>query len=236
MNMFDHIDDYMAGALPEDIRQQFESALKTDEELKHLVDNYDQLKHISDGLMEAQLLDEITRVAPNPRNTKFGNGESHPMFYLFAALLIGAFLTYYYFNPVNSDVDTEESIEMAFNDAYQEPIWPVSRTSERDMIGQAASAYLAGDLSKAKTILIDSVDNAQLGQYWLAEMYLKELEPDSALVYVPDFSKNHQKYNRAIAVKAYSYLLKGDRDQAKIWVDKLPEDQFQNLRKAIEKE
>ena len=198
MNAYEHIDAYKAGKITGEMLREFEELLAKDTELQQLVANYDDIKTISEGLLETKLLDEVSSIAGEKsygghRNTKFGKGEIHQIFYILAGLIVAAFLLFY-LKPAG-DKNDEPAI-MALEEVYKEPIWPVSRTGDEDYISKAASKYLAGDLPTAKLILLDSVADQTLAQYWLAEMYLKERELDSVRIYLPQIDHMPVKKKR----------------------------------------
>lgn len=196
MNAHDHIDDYMAGLLSGEDLIEFEAAVASDEQLRRLVENYDEIKSVSEGVLELQLLNEVTAIQPDNKTIKQPRSNNR-YFLLAAAFLLLAAVAYYFFSEKNKI--QEEPV--LFADVYREPIWPVTKSvaPERDdkhYIAKASATYLAGDLTSAKIILLDSVQDAELGHYWLAEMYMAEQAFDSVLVYLPEASVLEHKSNR----------------------------------------
>jgi hypothetical protein len=234
MNMYDYIDDYKAGVLSGEELAAFETALTSDEKLRHLVNHYDHLKSVSEGILEMQLLQEVSAAGVKQLKQQNKKNNSHPLFYLAAACIIAAFVLYHWQFGKNDE-------PILFADVYQAPIWPIERastTSSLDsFISQAAKEYVNNDnLPRAKEILLDSVSDKNLGRYWLAEMYMQDSIPDSVLVFVPDLDAAHVKYNKSLHLKVLAYHLVGDHKKAKKAANLLPANGYEDLRRFIEQE
>jgi hypothetical protein len=62
MDAYEHIEDYIKGRLSDSDKMAFDSALSHDKELQLLVDNYQEISNVSEGLLELELLSEVKEV------------------------------------------------------------------------------------------------------------------------------------------------------------------------------
>ncbi len=62
MDAYEHIGDYTKGRLSDTDKLTFDSVLSHDKELQLLVDNYQQISNVSEGLLEIELLGEVKEV------------------------------------------------------------------------------------------------------------------------------------------------------------------------------
>lgn len=62
MDYYEYIDDYISGKLSDELRKEFESAMKSDSSLRLAVDNYDDAKSISEGLLEIDMMATINKL------------------------------------------------------------------------------------------------------------------------------------------------------------------------------
>ncbi len=238
MNPYDHIDDFKAGKLSGKELRKFEVALETDKQLARQVENYDVLKTASEGILELQLLEEVKNATGQStygenRNTRFGNGETHPIFYWLALLVTIVFVIYYLFNPISPG---DEPGPMAFAEVYIEPLWEVSRKTDVDIISEASSKYLNGKFKAAKNQLLSISSTSDEANYWLAEMHLQHEEPDSVLNYLPEFDISNQKYERSKYVEAMAYYLLGQKSRAREVINTLPKGRYERLKAVLNQE
>lgn len=61
-NFYEHIDDYKNGLLEGEVLASFEVAMKNDASLQLAVDNYDEAKSISEGLLEVDMLQTLASI------------------------------------------------------------------------------------------------------------------------------------------------------------------------------
>lgn len=61
-NWHEHIDDYINGTLGGDLLAAFEKEMEVNASLKAAVDNYDDAKKISEGLLEVDMMETISRL------------------------------------------------------------------------------------------------------------------------------------------------------------------------------
>lgn len=203
MSVYDYIDDYKAGLLTGEKLQAFEQALQTDEKLRHLVDEYDDIKSLSEGLMELQLLNEVEKISGTTNDNREKSSAPRSWLWLIGLVILAGLL--WQFLGRTKQIPKEEQ-QLQFADVYREPIWPVTKSASQTLddkyyIEKAASLFLSDDLVSAKKILLDSVQDIPLGHYWLAEMYLNRQQFDSVSHYLPKSTNLASKEERILQIK-----------------------------------
>ena len=196
MNFYDYIDDYKANKLSDALKADFEHAMGEDANLRQLVDQYDELKSVSEGILEVQLLDELKGIGNDLSSTPDDKSNWFRYFMYAMSFIILASIIYLLFLK-----EKTETQPVLFAEAYTEPIWPTTRsttTDKNDMYykAKAASDFFQKDYASAKLILLDSMQDKTLGRYWLAEMYMARQEFDSVGVYLPDVEVMTEKQGR----------------------------------------
>ncbi len=63
MDYYEYIDDYISGKLSDELKLDFENAMKLDDSLKLAVENYDEAKSISEGLLEIDIMGTIDKLS-----------------------------------------------------------------------------------------------------------------------------------------------------------------------------
>lgn len=205
MNAYDYIDDYKAGLLSGNALDEFETAMASDEKLRRLVEQYDEIKSVSEGVLELQLLNELTGIQQDfvePEKKKKTRTDYMMLATILLCLAAAACYLFFYY----SGQKKEEPL--LFADVYHEPIWPVTKSiakerNDKHYIAKASATYLSGDFVVAKTILLDSVQDQAMAHYWLAEMYMAEQEFDSVLVYLPEPTEIKNKGNRISTLRQW---------------------------------
>lgn len=199
MNPFDHIEDYLAGTLSPADTQAFDDAMRTDSALRDLVDNYANLKHVNEGMLEVELFEQVKEVARTrkERNPDYAAGN-HIIFYLGAALVIALFSWYFYHNPIETTYDKEKPTnEKLMADAYRPPIWPITKSGPATAIQRAVSTYLDGNVAGAKSqLLAIKGDDAIMARYWLSEMMAEQGDLSEVKKYLPTAAELPSKAER----------------------------------------
>lgn len=62
MDYYEYIDDYISGTLSDELKIKFETAMQADSNLQSAVDNYDDAKSISEGLLEMDMMATIDKL------------------------------------------------------------------------------------------------------------------------------------------------------------------------------
>jgi len=128
INPADHIDAYMKGALKNADLAAFEEALTQDASLQELVDNYENIGALSEGILELELLKEIEKVGDgdSPSESPASTIKDKPG-PLWIYLIIGVVLltlSYYFFSnkktipPPIDEEDVKKEILYAY---YERP-------------------------------------------------------------------------------------------------------------------
>ncbi|MEM9545086.1 MAG: hypothetical protein AAGA77_03890 [Bacteroidota bacterium] len=77
-NWHEHIEDYMEGTLAGDLKEAFEKELEYNKSLKAAVENYEDARKISEGLLEIDMMETLSRLSESnndERNKKFHNSS-----------------------------------------------------------------------------------------------------------------------------------------------------------------
>lgn len=219
---YDHIEEYLAGDLNGQQLTLFEKALKNDAELQALVANYSTVKNISDGLLESELIAEVTKVSHSLSNENVQPQVDHKVNkrtrikWLVVALgaivmaLLAAYIARTYF-PDSGSGDPDQLMA----EVYKEPIWPAKRGSDSDeFLALGVQAFNSGEEAKAIAYLTDSVSQSMVGSYWLAELYLKEKQYEQSLKYLPTKSTNSLYQNRISYLRMINNIGLGNMEEA----------------------
>lgn len=75
MNYYEYIDDYVSGKLSESLKIEFEKAMSIDASLKYAVENYDDAKSISEGLLEIDIMDTISNIKSEKKHNANQEGK-----------------------------------------------------------------------------------------------------------------------------------------------------------------
>jgi len=184
MNAYDYIDDYIEGSLDGDLLKEFEGILSEDAELQLVVKNYKGVKQLSSGMLEMELLEEVNAAGKAYNNVDESSGVSKQWIVLLC--LIATMLVLWFVLRDQFNVPIDNNTNQTFASLYKEPIWPIKRTTSEDTIEIALSKYInEGNLSAAKSMLLDISSDKTAGRYWIAEIYAKEGIWDSVEVYLP---------------------------------------------------
>ena len=107
---------------------------------------------------------------------------------------------------------------------YSDPSWQTERGGEENELAEITVKYFEGDESGAKSDLKGS--SIADKNYWLAELYLREMKFDSTLLYLPTAvdSDNKLKRDRINYLKILSLYFSGNRAEAETVIQDLPED------------
>lgn len=198
MSPEDHIEDYIHGRLSASDATSFEQAMQSDDALRELVENYESLQHLSEGMLEVELFQQVQEVARTRKenNPDYAAGN-HILFYLGAAVVIALFSWYFYHNPIETTYDDKEPTEQPIAAAYQPPIWPITKSGAATTIQRAVSSYLDGDFDQAQSqLLAIEGDDRVEARYWLAEMLVERGDFQSAKTYLPTAEELPRKATR----------------------------------------
>jgi len=189
MNYYDHIDDYVAGILSDELKQAFEAAMVDDASLRSAVDNYDDAKSISEGLLEIDMMDTISRLKAEKSNSQKVDKikSANPQTKIFtirrlmaAASLIGlvALATWW----INDDSAMKEKM---WADRYAMIIDPDATKSGGDLDGkdplQIVKHYYARNYNEECIEAVESLlesttnpDTVSKAYLYLGDTYLKQ--------------------------------------------------------------
>lgn len=240
MNVKEYIDEYVAGTLSGELRQQFEAAMKTDIELKKMVDEYKEIHLTAEGMGELALLEEVEAVAfendaheNNTLDDQIGSKGKSKYILLALSFLISFLVAYFVMQFLIKKTNKNSEPAQIFAEVYREPIWPIERSENPDMLQKGISAYLGGDLDMAKKVLLDSVEDQKIGRYWMAEVFAKEGEMDSVVYYLQGstISREDAQFERRCYLEALGLVLKGDQDGAKSVLNRIGNERSRGILK-----
>jgi len=163
-DFFEHIDDYMEGKLSSSDKIEFEKAIKQDSSLKAAVENYHDAKKISEGFLEADMLNTLTglkkEIAVDLASNKKTKPNTNRRWFLILALigsliLLGTWL----YQKNNSDSKKEQLLA-----SY---IKPVDASATRTIDTTGMNAFEKGKHYFALNKFSDS-------EKWLEEYVAKE--------------------------------------------------------------
>lgn len=232
MNFYEHIEEYLEGQLSGKALEAFESAIAEDEGLRHAVDNYPEAKSLAKGLLEIDVMESIKGL-----NIDTGSSTSEeskkdigwPMWVLGALVLIGLGMSLWRFMKETPTI-VETDTEILYAQLYEEPMWPIERSGNTSFESKGAEAYLNGDIESAEVYLIDSIENKELGKYWLVEMYLKEGQLEKASKALASIKGNSNiSENRLVYLKIMLELKKGDLEEARKNINNLNQSDYKLL-------
>lgn len=220
MDAYDHIEEYLSGNLSGEKLEDFEAAMRNDAEFKSVVENYDQIHTVSDGLLEGELLDEVEGVSRSLDSQEHKGEDAkwndRSKVSIWRWVLIGiAILTalLFIYNKLDS-ANEKLSPALYIAESYRPPLWPAARgESDNDFAALGIQAFENGEKELGMSYLIDSLDQKMLGRYWLSELNLKYGNYREALDYVPTFEKTDLHYHRANYVKVLALVGIGDIEE-----------------------
>ena len=247
MNYYKQIEDYIEGLLDESAKKAFEEAMSVDSELSMKVEEYTDAKKISEGLLEIDIMETLDNLAVNKQfNPDITNHISEKNYannakklsvknrfdikkLMLAASFIGVLLIVGWWSFGNRN----SSNDKLYSELYQEPIWPIERSSTSSILSKASGYYLEGNFTRAKLLLLDSIDNKELGKFWIAEMFLKQNIIDSTIFYLPSIESLNIKKNRIIYLNLLIALKNNNLKKAKEFCRHLPKRDFKKVYKEL---
>jgi len=184
MDVYEHIDDYIKGRLTSADKLAFESALSHDKELQSLVDNYQEISNVSEGLLELELLGEIKEVG---QTVSFG--DKWKIWKILVPILLLSAIAYFAFQAGRNAKQLEKQ-KVYFAANYERPDNPDTVRSADlntlDDLGKAIYYFELNDFDAAEKVLKDiiqsSTDESELSDahYWLGHVYLNKMEWEKA--------------------------------------------------------
>ena len=189
---------YSAGELSGDALLAFEEQLKHDVVFREDFELYKGMESFVEERAKKGAALEVLRGVGRERtnNVVLQQPEEKSglakWIYLLVALGLGVLATY---------VFTKNTIEnpISYAELYVEPTWPIVRSGNDDAISMAIAKYLDGDMNSATEELRHL--NSDESNYWLAEVYAKEMMHDSVLIYLPTNFKNKVRRDRTYYLK-----------------------------------
>jgi len=231
MYYYKKIEDYIDGLLDETEQRAFEIAMSEDKKLAEEVEKYKDAKIISEGLLEIDIMETIEKLskkgATDNLNVVSINRNKFFSFrkMMMAASFVGVLIIAGWWAIGNTKIDNKK--------LYQEPIWPIERSGTESILSNASIMYLNGDFESAKALLTDSIKNKDLGKLWIAEMYLKNEEFDSAFQYLSSIESLNSEKNRIIYLKVLIAIKKDNLQEAKEFCKELPIDEYKYLYEKL---
>lgn len=166
MDFYTYIEDYCEGRLTQKDTQAFGNALKKDVILQNKVRNYEDAKKISEGLLEIDIIATLDRLKNNNTNKKVRKfTPTIKRSFNYKRLLIAASFIGLIFFISKNFLSASINHDKLFAELYEEPIWPIERGSNEDIIPLASNYYLNDKFEEAKRLLLDSLDNKAEGRF-----------------------------------------------------------------------
>lgn len=186
MNPNELIDEYMTGQLNAADKAAFEQAMLNDAELRNLVDNYQGLRQVSSGILEAELLSLVQGVSQAAAPQQPQRANFSKKYLLVAALLLALAAAIFFISK--GDKQWEETLT-----AYHETVRPIyngtTRSTEiRDLppFQQAQFFFDNNKYKKSIVILTDLLEKNTNPEelksinYLLGHAYFKAKKYDQA--------------------------------------------------------
>jgi hypothetical protein len=121
-----------------------------------------------------------------------------------------------------------------YSEIYSDPSWPAERGDDETDLSKSIIKYLTGnkDVAKLELQKLSSTES----NYWLAEIYFKEMKFDSTLLFLPiELGAENNKRDRINYLKILSLYFDGDKIESKEAFDKLPQDTDSYYQKLYSK-
>ncbi|GLR16579.1 hypothetical protein [Portibacter lacus] len=207
MDWYEYIDDYMKGDLDENLRYEMESAIQKDAELKSAIDNYDDAKTLSEGLLELDIMESIDSLEANATETnKISRNDksSKSKFPIWLKILIPFFIIVGFFiiRYVQKEKKEAERQEL-FASLYVRPIDDeILKGIDRTLMNnfQKGKYYFSlNEFEKAEDKLLlfldrtSNEDSLSLGNYWLGHVYLNMGEWEKAKKFISENENSQLK-------------------------------------------
>ncbi len=245
MNYYEYIEQYCEDLLDKTARSKFEMAMSKDKNLAADVERYQKAKKISEGLFEIDIMETIENL--KYENEISNSNESHDILtidkskdnfgkkinirrWLIAASISGVLIFSAWWLTNNTAINNDK----LFTALYHEPVWSIERSGDQSYLTKAVRYYLDSDIDEAKSLLLDSIDNKELGKLWLAEMYLKDGQIDSTIHYLPSFNSMTKGKNRIIYLNLLISIKQGNIEKAKALCRQLPEDEYGDVYEKLD--
>ena len=212
---------YLENEMSSDERQNFEENLKNDPKLAEQFILFQSMKqHVAEREKNKHALAVLNEVSNEYRNQKKPKIKSHKMLYFVNAAVILLLVLAYFLLKKKTPVTPQQM----FAEVYVAPAWPMERGSSEK--GEIFATYFSGDKEKGLQDLRQTkVMTLDEKNYWLAELFIKEQEPDSTLKYIQRLNPIPQKNrDRILFIQSLSYVLKNDHPSLKKLYDNLPSD------------
>lgn len=186
-DFFDYIDDYMAGSLSPQNKVLFEAELLENASFKAAVSNYQDARKLSEGLLEVDIVDTLTKLKGEDKHQVTNKSNSGKLNYLAIALLsVLALAIFWYFNKQKAlDLDKDQVLA-----SYIKPV-DQQATKSVDTIGMTSfekgKFYFAlNRFEESEEWLIRYVSREKeknalsRGYYWLGAAHLEQWELNEA--------------------------------------------------------
>lgn len=208
-------EQYISGAMTSSEKTTFETRLKSDEGFRREFDLYKEMDGFLDDMeKKGAALGVLREVGEEVKAPKGNDGILWKVALgLLFMILIGLLITIF---------SREDSVPRSYAEFYVEPTWPIERSDTKDSISMAIAKYLNGDINSAtKELRLMQTEDSQ---YWLAEIYAKEMMHDSVLLYLPSSFKEKVRRDRNNYLRIISNYNLGAQPKVLELLSKLPLD------------
>lgn len=181
---FEYIDDYIAGSLSPELRAQFEEERKTNTSLSLAVDNYQEAKKLSEGLLEVDMMETLNKLQGEDGEDKSEKPKSNlKRNLLVLSAVLAALLLVGWWMKSNSDLESDKRQILA---SYIKPI-DTDATKSIDTIGMNAFEkgkyfFALNRFSESEEWLKQYISKEKdknllsSGYYWLGSAHLEQWE------------------------------------------------------------
>jgi len=136
---FKLVEDFFEGQLSPVESANFEMNLETDAELKKVYDEYLDSKDMAGALLQMDILDSIEKA----KNS--GKSEPKSKTWIFLLLLLALAILLLFWLTSKKEASIYHLSNEQYAELYEEPIWPIVRSSQDTLMQEAMFLFLQKD-------------------------------------------------------------------------------------------
>jgi hypothetical protein len=223
--MIEEIIKYLDGEMQGDSLKKFEERLANDENLKSETTAVRASKKISEGIIEAEIIGYLRDVKVKVNeDTKKGALLKNKNYYIIALTLAAACTLFYFFIKFNSKIEETRPAQDVYAMYYFEPIWPVERGGDEQILNLLLAKYLSGDKTVINNLLSSDISDKNYSEkrYWAAEILLKEKRYKEAISIAEEQMASKIHLSRLHYIKIMCLLAMDKKAEVKDYIQSLP--------------
>jgi len=203
----------LRGELSGNALDEFQNRLRTDIDFNNDFQLYKEMEgFVEERVENMEALLTIRDINRNHSKQKLTVPKAKPKFLNWTSFMVAAsFLLLVFFAQ-----------GISYSDLYEDPIWLVERGGVQTEISDAVTEYLKGE----KELAIQKLDsiNSSESNYWIAEIYAKEMVGDSVLKYMSLTNQNNTRRDRINFIKIITLYNMNRKEEAIQMILDLPPD------------